>query len=46
MLCFLFGMVARRLVPSLGRWFGAIERGFYLAAIAWFAVFAVAAAVH
>jgi len=46
MLAFLLGMVSRRVVPSIGRWFGAIERGFYVAAIAWFAVFAIAATVH
>ncbi len=46
MLAFLLAMVSRRVVPSIGRWFGAIERGFYIAAIAWFAVFAIAATVH
>lgn len=31
-------------VLAIGARFGAVERGFYLAAIAWFAVFAVACA--
>lgn len=45
MLCLLAAMAARRPLPALGRWFGAVERGFHLAAIAWFAIFAVAAAL-
>jgi len=43
MLLLLIAMAVRRFAPSTVRWFGAVERGFYLAAIAWFAVFAVAA---
>ena len=42
-------MTACLIAPAFARWrpaararFGAIERGFYLSAIAWFAVFAVA----
>jgi Protein of unknown function (DUF998) len=43
--CLLAMFLAHRL-PPVGRWFGAIERGFYVSAIAWFAVFAFAAATH
>jgi hypothetical protein len=41
----LLGVVLARSYPALRARFGAIERGFYLSAIAWFAVFAVAATV-
>ena len=37
-------MVLARGVPAVRARFGAVERGFYLAAIAWFAVIAVACA--
>jgi hypothetical protein len=33
-----------RVLPAVRARYGAIERGFYLSAIAWFAVFAVACA--
>ena len=46
MLVFLLAMVLTRRSPTARRWFGAIERGFYTSAIAWFAVFAVAAIAH
>jgi Protein of unknown function (DUF998) len=42
MIAFLLGMMLTRSVPWVRARFGAIERGFYVAAIAWFAVFAVA----
>ena len=42
MVVFLVGMWLCRSVPALASRFGLIERGFYVAAIAWFAVFAVA----
>ena len=45
MLCLLAAMVARRVLPALGGWFGAFERGFYAMAIVWCAVFAFAAAI-
>jgi hypothetical protein len=38
----LAGMALRRSYPPLRENFGAVERGFYVAAIAWFGVFAVA----
>jgi hypothetical protein len=44
MLACLVGMGLARSHPGLRERFGLIERGFYLSAIAWFAVFAVAAA--
>jgi hypothetical protein len=37
-------MALARAFPAIRARFGAIERGFYLSAIAWFAVFAVACA--
>ena len=40
----LLGVVLARSYPVLRARFGAIERGFYVSAIAWFAVFAVACA--
>jgi hypothetical protein len=43
MLACLVGMGLARSHPALRERFGLIERGFYLCAIAWFAVFAVAA---
>lgn len=46
MLACLIAMMLTRRSPAARRWFGAIERGFYVSAIAWFAVFAVAAATH
>jgi hypothetical protein len=42
MLACLLGMALRRSVPAVRAWFGAIERGFYLAAIVWCTVFAIA----
>ncbi len=42
MLACLLAMALRRSLPCVGAWFGAIERAFYLAAIAWFTVFAIA----
>jgi hypothetical protein len=42
MLASLLAMALRRSLPRVGSWFGAIERAFYLTAIVWFAVFAVA----
>jgi Protein of unknown function (DUF998) len=42
MASFLIGMWLCRSVPALAVRFGLIERGFYLVAIAWFAVFAIA----
>jgi hypothetical protein len=41
-LLLILGMFGRRLVPQLGGWFGAIERGLYLAMIVWFGTFAIA----
>ena len=38
----LVGMALARTFPAVRARFGAVERGFYLAAIAWFAVFSVA----
>jgi hypothetical protein len=38
----LAGLIVSRSHPALRARFGAIERGFYVSAIAWFAVFAVA----
>jgi hypothetical protein len=38
----LAALVVSRSYPALRLRFGAIERGFYVSAIAWFAVFAVA----
>jgi hypothetical protein len=43
MLATLIAMAVARREPAVRRRFGAIERGFYLGAIAWFAVFSVAA---
>jgi len=40
----LIAMAFARGLPAVRARFGAIERGFYLLAIAWFAVFAVACA--
>jgi hypothetical protein len=40
----LFGLGLARSTPELRARFGAIERGFYLAAIVWFAVFSLACA--
>ena len=40
----LVGMALARAFPAVRARFGAVERGFYLAAIAWFAVFSVACA--
>jgi hypothetical protein len=45
MLCLLLAMTLARRSTAARRWFGAIERGFYLAAIAWFTLFAVAATI-
>lgn len=42
----LIGLVLARSAPAVRARFGAIERGFYLAAIAWFAVFAFACAAN
>ena len=41
----LLGLGLARSVPVVRAHFGAIERGFYLAAITWFAVFSVACIV-
>jgi hypothetical protein len=38
----LIGMALARSYPAVRANFGVIERGFYLSAISWFAVFAVA----
>ena len=46
MVACLLGILLARSSPSLRARFGAIERGFYLSAIAWFAVFAVACAAN
>jgi hypothetical protein len=40
----LIGMILARSIPAVRARFGAIERGFYVFAIAWFAVFAAACA--
>ena len=45
MLALLATMATRRAIPLLARWFGALERAFYLAAIAWCLVFALASAL-
>jgi hypothetical protein len=45
MLACLLAIVVARRVPAVHERFGAIERGFYLAAIAWFAVFSLACAL-
>ncbi len=45
MLLLLLAMGFARRSATVRSWFGLIERGFYLAAIAWFALFAVAAAI-
>jgi hypothetical protein len=45
MLACLLGLALARSFPAVRARFGAIERGFYLSAIAWFAVFAAACAV-
>ena len=42
MLVFVLGMVMARESQASRQWFGAAERGFYLAALGWFAVVAVA----
>jgi Protein of unknown function (DUF998) len=42
MLVLLLAMGLRRSLPSARAWFGAVERAFYVAAIVWFAVFAIA----
>jgi len=44
MLACLVAMALARSVPAVRARFGAVERGFYVCAIAWFAVFAVACA--
>lgn len=44
MLAVLLGMAVPRYMPAARAWFGAIERVFYGAAIAWFAVFGYACA--
>ncbi|MGH2888163.1 MAG: DUF998 domain-containing protein [Solirubrobacteraceae bacterium] len=44
MLACLIVMAVSRSLPSVRARFGAVERGFYLCAIAWFAVFAAACA--
>jgi hypothetical protein len=44
MVACLVAMLLTRSLPALRERFGAIERGFYLSAIAWFAVFAFACA--
>jgi hypothetical protein len=44
MLAVLLAMAAPRYVPAARAWFGAIERGFYAAALAWFAVVGYACA--
>jgi hypothetical protein len=46
MLACLFGMTLARSFPAVRARFGAVERGFYIAAIAWFAVFAFACALQ
>jgi uncharacterized protein DUF998 len=46
MLACLLGLAISRSFPVVRARFGAIERGFYLSAIAWFAVFAAACAVN
>jgi hypothetical protein len=42
MLAFVLGMVMARENQASRQWFGAAERGFYLVALGWFAVFTVA----
>lgn len=42
MLALLLAMGLRRSLPRARAWFGAVERAFYLAAIVWFTVFAIA----
>lgn len=44
MAAFLIAMVTARFLPAVRARFGAIERGFYLSAITWFAVFTYACA--
>jgi hypothetical protein len=44
-LVLLAAILARRLLPALGRWFGLLERAFYIVAILWFTVFALSAAL-
>jgi hypothetical protein len=46
MVACLLGMLLARSFPAVRARFGSIERGFYLSAIAWFAVFASACAVN
>jgi len=46
MVACLLGILLARSFPSLRARFGAIERGFYISAIAWFAVFASACAAN
>ncbi len=46
MVACLLGILLARSFPSLRARFGAIERGFYIAALAWFAVFATACAAN
>lgn len=46
MLACLIAMALTRRLAAVARWFGAIERGFYVSAIAWFATFAIAATSH
>ncbi|MGO9962772.1 MAG: DUF998 domain-containing protein [Acidimicrobiales bacterium] len=46
MVACLLGILFARSFPSLRARFGAIERGFYVSAIAWFAVFASACAAN
>jgi hypothetical protein len=46
MVACLLGILLARSFPSLRARFGAIERGFYVSAIAWFAVFATACATN
>jgi hypothetical protein len=45
MAVFVLGMILRRSGASISRYFGLIERGLYVAIIAWAAVFAVACVV-
>jgi len=46
MVAFLAGIMFARSSPRMRAGFGAIERGFYLSAIGWFAVFAYACAAN
>ena len=46
MVACLLGILLARSFPSLRARFGAIERGFYIAALTWFAVFATACAAN